>query len=775
MRTIKKTLFVFCLCFGLVLLAGSIAAAEGNGIPVVRLTIDPAELQKVNESPDHSYRAREGQIRIEIPQGYTGEFKETDPATVETDLPLQYIRGRGNSSWLEEKKSYRIKLQDKTNLLGMGKSKDWLLIANAMDASLLRSRIIAGLGRAYGLHFTPKMLSVDLYINGDYAGNYLLSHQVRIEKASVGIDEVPPGATKEPDITGGYLLAMNPGTDEDPEDIFETSRGVRFLLKSPGFGSDDDKAGTKEQRDYITGYLQQVEDVIFSDGLKDADGRSWTEYMDMESAAKYWWIQELSVNGDAFRSDSTYLYKERNGKLTWGPLWDFDITLNPVMYDDGLDIISMPWLDHLRASDPQFREELIGAWKELEPILEEAVGDGGLIDRYAGEISASWKQDLDRWHPNADPQSASLEVQVIELKQFIRQRAGKISAALENHGEDAGQPAAAQTTAKDSASAGQAVPGAQPDDAAGGICGTCWWRIDADWNLVIGPLDGNEGTLEAWTSSAGRPWYPYINKIRSAAFRGTVHATTCLAFFYHCYSLERIDLAGLDTSGAKMMRGMFAWCPALEELDVSALDTSSATSMREMFLGDYKLANLDLSTFDFSNVSDLRCMFYRCQGLKSVTFPKNGGSAAVNMTGMFAECFAMESLDLSGFDTSKVTGMRALFYRCHSLADLNLAGMNTSSAASMAYMFAGCGSLTGLDLTGFDTSGTEDMSCMFMTCSNLTSPDLGSFDTSRAEMDYMFAFCPSLGSLTTGDGWKTESGRGADTMFLGCEQPAETK
>lgn len=117
--------------------------------------------------------------------------------------------------------------------------------------------------------------------------------------------------------------------------------------------------------------------------------------------------------------------------------------------------------------------------------------------------------------------------------------------------------------------------------------------------------------------------------------------------------------------------------------------------------------------------------------------------------------------------------MRGMFYRCHGLTELSLAGLDTSSAASTAYMFAGCGNLESLDLTGLDTSGVTDMSCMFLACYSLASLDLGSFDTAQAEMDDMFAYCSSLASVTVGDRWETEEGRGGDTLFYGCEQPAE--
>ena len=97
--------------------------------------------------------------------------------------------------------------------------------------------------------------------------------------------------------------------------------------------------------------------------------------------------------------------------------------------------------------------------------------------------------------------------------------------------------------------------------------------------------------------------------------------------------------------------------------------------------------------------------------------------------------------------------------------------MDTSSAGSMAYMFAGCGTLANLDLKGVNTSGVTDMSCMFLACSDLTSLDLSSFDTAQAEMDDMFAYCSSLRQVTVGDQWQTESGRGGDELFPGCEQP----
>ena len=716
-----------------------------NGIPAIYITVDPVDFQRVLDSTDHSYRAYGGTVSIAVPENYKGDYSEVELRDL-NGLSLEYIRGRGNSTWLQDKRPFKIKLGNEVNVLGMGKSKQWNLISNAYDPSLLRNRLILAIGSKYGLEFTPKALPVDLYINGEYQGSYLISQSVRVEKTRVDIDEIPSGATTEPEITGGYLLAMSPDSDELENNTFETERGVRFRLKTPRFASDDfkDSVGSQEQRDYITGYLQSAEDAIFGEDQKDADGTSWTEYVDLDSAAKYWLVQQLCENGDAYRTDSTYLYKQRNGKLYWGPLWDFDITCDPATYDGSLNSISMTWLNHLRANDPEFREAVVRAWGELEPILDEVTKDGGLIDQYADEVRASWEQDNQLWHADDSAESSDLDTQVIELKHYINRKREAINGSLDQLGECQGSSSSSQGSQDESSSEGQDIPGAQDDDIASGISGTCYWRIDAQGHMTIGPTDGSEGTLGTWANSSQRPWYSYTSKIKSVSFSGTVHAQTCLAMFYHCYHLSSIDFTGFDTSAAKSLRGMFAWCWSLEELDVSGLDTSAATSMNQMFLACNGLTSLDLSTFDLSSTTDMQSMFYRCYHLESVVLPKGGTCKVEKMRGMFADCHELKSVDLSGLDTSSVTSMRALFYRCYNLSDVNLVGLDTSNVTAMDYLFAECRSLVSLDLSSFDTSKVTDMSCMFLDCAKLTDLDLTLDTSSATSKEHMFDGCDAL-------------------------------
>ena len=173
-----------------------------------------------------------------------------------------------------------------------------------------------------------------------------------------------------------------PDYDEAPENIYLSDRGIRFGNEEPQFSQGED--GVSEQKTYISDYLQRTEDAIFSETFTDASGKPYDELMDLQSAADYWWIQEFSGNHDAFITSSTYLYKEREGKLYWGPLWDFDLSLG-----GGLDAIdgfvhrNMLWLDHLRAHEPKYQQLLRERWGVLDPIISELVKEGGVIDQLA--------------------------------------------------------------------------------------------------------------------------------------------------------------------------------------------------------------------------------------------------------------------------------------------------------------------------------------------------------------------------------------------------------
>ena len=187
-------------------------------------------------SPDHSIECA-GTVKLDVPEGYTGDYSST--ALNDTaELKLSYIIGRGHSTWGADKKPYKFKLDKGADLLGMGKNKHWVLLANFGDDSLLKNRITSYIGQELGLAYTPQMLPFDVVMNGDYLGKYYLSEQFRIGDSRVAIDELRQSDSEEPEITGGYLLALGRANDPEGSDRsychIETEGGGSVLRRIPG-------------------------------------------------------------------------------------------------------------------------------------------------------------------------------------------------------------------------------------------------------------------------------------------------------------------------------------------------------------------------------------------------------------------------------------------------------------------------------------------------------------------------------------------------------------
>ena len=354
-----------------------------NKLPVVYISIDEnaegyGTIEEMNSSLDHTSECT-GTVKIDVPEGYKGDY--CDEILADTDeLQLEYIRGRGHTTWMENKKPYKFKLDKKADLLGMGKNKHWTLLANAFDETLLRNKLTYYMGEQLGLAYTPKSLPVDVVMNGEYLGSYFLCEQVRIGKSRVDIDELTPEDNDEPEITGGYLFSIREG-NEAPENLFTTEKGVTFAFQDPQFT--DDETGTPKQKAYISEYLQEAENAVFSGNAP--------EYMDLKSSADYWWVQVFTQNQDAYITDSTFLYKPRNDKIYWGPLWDFDLALGRTYKQtDGFNFRLMPWLDYLRENDPDYLDLLVERWTALDGIITDIVREDGVLDRYVSEIRNSW-------------------------------------------------------------------------------------------------------------------------------------------------------------------------------------------------------------------------------------------------------------------------------------------------------------------------------------------------------------------------------------------------
>ncbi|MBX9033641.1 CotH kinase family protein [Gordonibacter massiliensis (ex Traore et al. 2017)] len=301
----------------------------------------------VDGSPDHTAKAT-GSMLFVKPDGsvvYNGE--------------LTQIKGRGNTTWrVGDKKPYQIKLDKKTDLMETGeksnKAKTWVLLANANDVTLLRNMVALELAQALGLKETPECRFVDLYYDGEYRGNYLLCEKVEInggrvditkleddiEDANPGVDlgELPLArgqnkygnpfqyvqGVKEPaDITGGYLLELDGAYYSSERCWFGTSAGY-FVVKGP-------ENLSLIQMLYISELMQEAINSCNASGTNAQTGLAVEDYIDVDSFAKMYLLNEFSKNID-WSASSTYFYlpsivdlaKGYKHVFYAGPAWDFD-------------------------------------------------------------------------------------------------------------------------------------------------------------------------------------------------------------------------------------------------------------------------------------------------------------------------------------------------------------------------------------------------------------------------------------------------------------------
>lgn len=380
---------------------------------------------------------------------------------------IDEIHCRGNSSFDKtEKKSYTISLNKSIDLFEMGKAKKWLLIANAFDDTLVRNASAFFIAELLKLPYTPKFQYVDVYINGNFVGNYLLSEKVEIGKNRVNIRNLEKEVVslnkncnladtdffmeqqgrlfstkgyhieKEPeDISGGYLLELETSDRYGLEASgFLTSRMQPVVFASPKYAS-------YNQVSYIAGLYQDFEDAVFSaDGSNPYTGKMYYEYIDVDSFARKYLLEELVKNLDAsFTSQYIYKYDDSiSSKFYAGPCWDYDKSIAASgITEDGINLNdpkglyaavqekeSDIWYALYQHKD--FRKTVAAIFfKELEPHLKNNCEK--IFFEYSKNIRSSNDCNMIRW--NTFPQAATIDekrilynTKVLELADFIDKR-----------------------------------------------------------------------------------------------------------------------------------------------------------------------------------------------------------------------------------------------------------------------------------------------------------------------------------------------------------------
>ena len=178
---------------------------------------------------------------------------KSNDSTEVMNMPTD-IRGRGNSTWNMPKKPYRIKLGSKTNLLNLpAKEKNWVLLANYADKTLIRNAVAFKISNLIGLKFSPSARFVDLTLNDQFLGNYMITDQMEVNPLRVDIDIPLAADTLQPTISGGYFLEIDGFAASEPV-WFTTDKGLKITVKTP----DSDKI-VPAQLNYIKNYIADFE------------------------------------------------------------------------------------------------------------------------------------------------------------------------------------------------------------------------------------------------------------------------------------------------------------------------------------------------------------------------------------------------------------------------------------------------------------------------------------------------------------------------------------
>ena len=298
------------------------------------------------------------------------------------------IKGRGNSTWQRfDKKPYKIKFNSKQELFDNGKAKDWVLLADYIDGSLIRNYLAYEVAEELDtLRATPDCQSVEVYLNGEYRGVYLLCEQVEINKHRVEVSE------DETAVDTGYLVEMDGWTDTVqvvvPDQLMSNRK---YTIKAP-----DSDVITSEQKEFIRKYLTDCMNAI-----RGTDYELVKSLIDVQTFAEAYIIYELFKNPDTDYS-SVYFYKDAGGKLICGPMWDFDMSIGNVNHKGNGVFKSTetlwskdkcPWFNAL-LNHEEFRKLVGEKLVYYKPIITQTLSKK--YD-YIYEHAEAYKKNFEKW------------------------------------------------------------------------------------------------------------------------------------------------------------------------------------------------------------------------------------------------------------------------------------------------------------------------------------------------------------------------------------------
>ena len=293
-------IFALIMVLGVLFVTRTVGEEKNKdvGLPKVELLLNDTTLEEIYLSGrDEKYEGNE----IILKDGDNSVF-----------LTGVQIKGRGNTTWDEPKKPFRIKFANRVDLLGLGFARKWVLLANNLDDTLMRNDIAFYVNRALGGNYAMDGRFVNLFIDGKNLGVYYLTKSISDNRDVVQLRD-----------SMGVLIELD-NIHRDGELVYETKEGNYLILKD--VVSDDAAV------DALNEFGKIFEKIEYY--AKEGNYEDLKSVADLESFAKYFLITEFTNNPDGFTA-SWWFYKDGAGDVIHaGPAWDFDFALGNTRWGD---------------------------------------------------------------------------------------------------------------------------------------------------------------------------------------------------------------------------------------------------------------------------------------------------------------------------------------------------------------------------------------------------------------------------------------------------------
>lgn len=323
------------------------------------------------------------------------------------------IEIRGSSSQRYPKKAFGFELKDNNGndmdfpLLGLPEEEDWILYAPYSDKTLIRNVFTYTIAERFFYDYVPRCKFVELFLNGDYQGVYVLMEKIKRDKNRVDIAKLESDDISGKEITGGYIFKIDKptgGLENGWYSEFANPYGTRTYYQYEYPNSDKIQP---EQEEFIKHYFENFENAVFN--LEHSKEKGYQNFVDVRSIIDNIIIYELSKNTDGYRS-SVFLHKDRNGKLKVGPIWDFNIAFGNAEIYGGRDtnglflaedlknqIYQIPFWWNKFTEDPWFSDLLKCRWEYLRANELSINQLHEVADSLVNLLGSSVERNFQRW------------------------------------------------------------------------------------------------------------------------------------------------------------------------------------------------------------------------------------------------------------------------------------------------------------------------------------------------------------------------------------------